>query len=421
MATILILDDRAANREFLVTLLGYVGHTLIEAEHAEEALALARAARPDLVIADVLMPAIDGFEFVRRLRNDPQIASTRVVFYTATYLESEARSLAEACGVVHLLAKPAEPQAVLQMVQLVLGEPQAYQPPPQEESFEQEHQSLLLNKLLQKVDELEMVNAGLERRVAERTAELAEANVRLSELNAFKDNLLAIASHDLRSPLGAIQTTADFLLDDPSISSESRRLIKNIYSSAQRLSDMVRKLLDLSRLEAGKVELDLMMLRVGDVAAQAIEGLTVTARSKQITCSLHVQPGEIMILADWTKLSQIFTNLLSNAIKFTPQQGAVYVDVASSIDGVSIQIADTGMGIPAEELPHLFEKFKRVHRCGTAGEQGNGLGLAIVRQLVDLHGGTIEVESKALHGSTFHIYLPYRSDERQEREVEISS
>jgi len=420
MATILVLDDRAANREFLVTLLSYVGHTLIEAEHAEEALALARAALPDLVIADVLMPAIDGFEFVRRLRNDPQIASMRVVFYTATYLESEARSLAEACGVVHLLTKPAEPQAILQMVQLALGEPLAYQPPPQAESFEQEHQSLLLNKLLQKVDELELVNAGLERRVAERTAELAEANVRLSELNAFKDNLLAIASHDLRSPLGAIQTTAEFLLDDTAITTESRRLIQNIHSSALHLSDMVRKLLDLSRLEAGKVELELVMLRVSDVAQQSIEGLSQTARAKQISCAIDVQPGEIMILADWTKLAQIFTNLLSNAIKFTPLGGAVYVSIASSLEGVAIQIADTGLGIPSAELPHLFEKFKRVHRSGTAGEHGNGLGLAIVRQLVDLHGGTIEVESQVMCGSTFHIYLPYRSDARHEREVEIS-
>jgi CheY-like chemotaxis protein len=110
MATILVVDDHAISREFLVTLLGYVGYQLLEAGRAEEALDVTCTMQPDLVIADVLMPTIDGFEFVRRLRADPTIAQTRVIFYTATYMEAEVRALAEACGVKHVLVKPTEPQ-----------------------------------------------------------------------------------------------------------------------------------------------------------------------------------------------------------------------------------------------------------------------------------------------------------------------
>src|SRR6185436_19780082 len=116
MATILIVDDRSSNREYLTTLLSYVGHRLLEATSAAEALAHVRAERPDLVIADIVMPEVDGFEFVRRLRADPSIAQTRVMFYTATYLEGEARSLAQSCGVSHFLVKPAEPQMIIDTV-----------------------------------------------------------------------------------------------------------------------------------------------------------------------------------------------------------------------------------------------------------------------------------------------------------------
>lgn len=407
MATILILDDRPANREFLVTLLGYAGYSLLEADDAETALASVRAALPDLVIADVLMPGMDGFEFVRELRADPAIASTRVIFYTATYLEAEARALAEACGVMHLLTKPAEPQQILETVQLALGEDVRAKPPPPNHEFERDHQRLLVDKLAQKVDELETLNAELEQRVAARTADLAEANTRLHELNMFKDNLLAITSHDLRSPLGAIQNMAEILLEDEDLPDDlRRRLTRNIYDSTHHLIDMVTKLLDLSRLEAGRVELEPIDLLASQVARQSIQALQASAEAKAITTQLVVEPGEQSLSADWMKLSQIMGNLLSNAIKFTPNGGQITVTVGPAPGGVRVSVADTGLGIPNDQLPVLFEKFRQVHTRGTADERGSGLGLAIVRELVDLHGGRIEVMSEPRRGSTFVVHLP---------------
>src|SRR6266404_9541031 len=138
MATILIVDDRPANREFLTTLLGYGGHRLLEAGDGAEALALARAEHPDLVIADILMPTMDGYELVRQIRADSVIAKTPVIFYTAHYHEQEAQALARACGVSCVLTKPAEPQTILNAVAAALGIAPAPVSPVTTEAFDRE-------------------------------------------------------------------------------------------------------------------------------------------------------------------------------------------------------------------------------------------------------------------------------------------
>src|SRR4029079_4217368 len=144
MAAILVVDDRAENRAFLVTLLGYSGHRLLEAPDGEEALEVAKAHRPDLVITDLLTPAMDGFELVRRLRSEPELADVRVIFYTATYLESDARGLADDCGVKHILTKPVEPDVVLRVVAEELhAEGRPAVAPALMEDFRSEHLRLL--------------------------------------------------------------------------------------------------------------------------------------------------------------------------------------------------------------------------------------------------------------------------------------
>jgi len=152
MATILAVDDDPTARELPVTVLGYAGDQMREATDGVEALTLAQAERPDLIIADLMMPTMDGFEFVRRLRDNSKFAQTPVVFYTATYLESEARTLAQECGVSQIITKPAEPEQILQVVNSVLGVAQAPVAPPPVEEFRQKHLGLLLAKLAQKTE-----------------------------------------------------------------------------------------------------------------------------------------------------------------------------------------------------------------------------------------------------------------------------
>ncbi|KPV47938.1 hypothetical protein SE17_40770, partial [Kouleothrix aurantiaca] len=240
------------------------------------------------------------------------------MFYTATYIEPETHSLAASLGVSYLLTKPAEPQVILDTIRAALDLPIETLAPPPPEQFEQEHQRLLLHKLSQKVDELEAFNAGLatinaelEERIAARTAELAEANQRLRDLNAVKDNLLAITSHDLRSPLGAIQNMAELLLDDETLNDDNRRLVTSMAGSASRLIAMVSTMLDLSKLEAGKVQLEPIELRASAVTHQVLDSLLPSAKAKHIDLLLEVLPKEPTICADWVKLAQILSNLLS--------------------------------------------------------------------------------------------------------------
>ena len=155
-ATILVVDDHAPSLQFLTTLLGYEGHRLLEASDGMQALAIARAERPDLILSDVLMPTMDGYEFVRQLRNDPLISGTTVVFCTAIYHVEQARALAAACGVFHIICKPAEPETVLQTVRTVLSNAPPV-PPALPEEFDREHLKLLTNKLFKKVSQLEQV------------------------------------------------------------------------------------------------------------------------------------------------------------------------------------------------------------------------------------------------------------------------
>jgi CheY-like chemotaxis protein len=171
MATILIVDDRAENREYLVTLLGYHRHRLIEAADGALALALARVERPDLVISDILMPTMDGYEFVRRLRMDAALAATPVIFYTAHYHGPEAQKLARDCGVAYTLGRPAKPEHLLEIVARALGQAAAtnVDPPP---DFDREHLEVVTDKLSEQVERLRRVNA--------RFAALNDVNLQLA-------------------------------------------------------------------------------------------------------------------------------------------------------------------------------------------------------------------------------------------------
>jgi PAS domain S-box-containing protein len=255
-------------------------------------------------------------------------------------------------------------------------------------------------------EQVHQLNMELEMRVAQRTAELVDANTRLRELNLFKDNMLAITSHDLRSPLGAIQSMAEILSEEGSLPEETLQLTRSIYTTSRHLIDIVSKLLDLARLEAGKVQLDLAELYASEVAHQVVDALHANAQAKSIAIHIIVEPDEPIVRADFTKLVQIMSNLVGNAIKFTMPGGQITLTIGPRADMVAIRVADTGLGISADDLPHLFERFQQSHSRGTAGEAGTGLGLTIVRQLVALHGGTIDVASVPQQGSTFTLCLP---------------
>jgi signal transduction histidine kinase len=235
--------------------------------------------------------------------------------------------------------------------------------------------------------------------------ERAAMNARLHELNRRKDEMIAVVSHDLCSPLTGFRMVIDLLREGREEPTEE--LLGIMDHSARRMVSMVRGLLDISKLEADKIELELEDVRVSEIIRQSMEPLTINANAKHIRLNLLTPPGEPMLRADPLRLSQIFSNLLTNAVKFTSPGGAVDVTIEiADEDGVQVNVRDTGLGIPPDEMPHIFDKYRQTATKSTAGESGTGLGLAIVRELVLLHGGQITVSSEVNRGTVFTVLLP---------------
>jgi signal transduction histidine kinase len=220
-------------------------------------------------------------------------------------------------------------------------------------------------------------------------------------------DFLADVSHELRTPLAALRTFNELLkegaADDPEARSE---FLESSGQQIERLDWLAQNLLELSKLDSGLVLLDLRPDDLRAAVETAVEQSSAAARRRGIRLELHLPDAPIRIRHDPQRIGQVVANLVANAVKFTQRGGSVSVDVAATQDGAWIEVADTGVGIDATELPHIFERFYRGSRANEARGSGSGLGLAIVRSIVDMHGGTVEVESRVGNGSTFTVTLP---------------
>jgi signal transduction histidine kinase len=288
--------------------------------------------------------------------------------------------------------------------------------------------------------EIELLNLGLEAKVAERTRDLSEANAaleashrKLQEFDRLKSDFVSNVSHELRTPLTSIRMAVDNLLDGVAgqIPPTLQRYLSRVKSNTDRLVRLIADLLDLSRIEAGRIELHPSVVSLDDLLQEVVEGLADTARSKGLELAMTATGGPpVLALADRDKLQQVLINLAANAVKFTPAGGRVtvaarrvdssrgqQVDPPRPIDPstgrpidsgewVEIVVEDTGPGIPPEEQGTIFEKFHQVRRDGHAKAQGTGLGLAIAKSLIELHGGRIDVESEVGSGSRFRFTVP---------------
>ena len=260
----------------------------------------------------------------------------------------------------------------------------------------------------------------LESRVQEYVSALQKSRESLSGLNSQKDRLLSILSHDLRSPFTSILGSCNILLSkDQTLSSEEQdKFISYINEAAKRQLVLLNKLLDWSRLETGRITLDIKTIDLENVAAYCIKSHMGTAKEKEITLQSTLPKGTA-IRGDEEMLMQVFNNLISNALKFTPGGGTISIDMGdhTSIEWV-IDIRDTGTGIPAEDINRLFKIEEKYTRKGLNGEAGTGLGLSLVSEIVKKHNGTISVESQLGNGTIFHIRFP-RYIERVQQTVLI--
>ncbi len=250
--------------------------------------------------------------------------------------------------------------------------------------------------------------ANLERKVDERTRELAGANARLAVASQHKSEFLANMSHELRTPLNAIIGFSEVLLQGifGQINEKQQEYLRDVLASGQHLLALINDILDLSKIEAGRMELELTTFPFGDALESGVTIMRERAARHSIAMRALVADEIGMIEADERKLKQIFYNLLSNAVKFTPDGGQIEVSARREDGDVRVEVRDTGIGIAKADQERVFEEFQQVGR--ERAREGTGLGLTLSRRFVELHGGRIWVDSEAGKGSTFGFSLPLR-------------
>ena len=245
----------------------------------------------------------------------------------------------------------------------------------------------------------EAVIRDREERLERQAAELAEAN-------RLKDEFLATLSHELRTPLNAIVGWSQMLLGDRLDQSASRHAIEVIARNARVQTNLISDVLDVSRIISGKLTLNLRRVEVEECLRSALDSIIPAAAAKRITVYQHITPG-VEVLADPDRLQQVLWNLLSNAVKFTNEAGELAISVTSTDGWAELEVRDNGIGIDSAFLPHVFERFRQADGSATKRHAGLGLGLAIVRHLVELHGGQVTADSPGLgRGASFRIRLP---------------
>ena len=246
----------------------------------------------------------------------------------------------------------------------------------------------------------------LEELVTERTKDLEEANVELADLSQEKDQFLAVLTHDMRTPLTSIKGYASILRDRDMSRDQQTHIAKVILKSQDTLLEIVNNILEIEKLQSGvPVVLEMNDFDLALLAQSVAESLGAPASEKNITLHYEEVPSPIIVKADEQKIQRVITNLISNAIKYTAEGGEVFVETAVHGRFATLSIRDTGYGIPADELPHIFDRYSRVKKHQTFAI-GTGLGLAIVKSLIEAHDGQIEVTSVENEGSTFTVKLP---------------
>ncbi|MGB7952222.1 MAG: ABC transporter substrate binding protein [Candidatus Binatia bacterium] len=258
-------------------------------------------------------------------------------------------------------------------------------------------------------ENLHEVYSKLEKKVEDRTRELAFANERLKELDRMKSDFVSHVSHELRTPLTAIKGAVDLVLREVAgpLTEKQIYYLSRVRSNTQHLAGLINELLDLSKIESGRIEVKSRRVSLRGLVHEVVEALRPVAAEKVIAIEATLCEPSIWVWADREKINQVLMNLIGNAIKFTPVQGRVTVSASrNGGEDVQVSVSDTGPGVRPEEKEKVFDKFYQIAEDGGAKPKGTGLGLAIAKALVELHGGKIWVESEPGRGSTFSFTLP---------------
>jgi two-component system sensor histidine kinase/response regulator len=368
--TVLIVDDSDQVRALLKRVLEDEGHHVKIASNGVEALSVVSEEVPDLVLLDVMMPVMDGLSTLRRLRSETSTTELPVIMVTALdTVDQVVRGLE--MGANDYLTKPIQIEVLMARVRTQLK---------------------------------------LKRLQDQRLQDIKS----LRELDVLKDKFLQIAAHDLRNPLANITLGLEWLgVLDVGTTGQAEKytdIMGMMRSATGMMKSIVNDYLALQALRAGTVRLKIAPTNVNDVIRETVGQFEAYIERKRIKVDFDFDRNLPICQTDPRHLSQIVSNLISNAVKFSPEGSEVHIRTRVRTDTVRIEVQDTGPGILEEEMPLLFKEFARLSNYPTGGEHSSGVGLAIVKHLVGLHGGRVGAESKSGEGSTFWFELPCKGD-----------
>lgn len=354
---ILIVDDDRLNIRILSGILKTEGYVLSSADSGERALEVYRQFQPDLVLLDVMMPGISGYETCRQLRRTHGGSCAPIIFITA---KSESDDVLEGlmAGGADYLPKPFRPQEALARIGTHL------------------YNRMLLGQL--------------------------------SKANAAKNRFLGMAAHDLRNPLASIRGLAEFLRDGTvgRLTPDQLDLVNTIHEASQSMLTMVNDLLDVATIESGELRISPEPCDITQLVVKSVYLGNIEAARKQTAIVFHPPAAALVANIDPAKVKQVVENLLSNAVKYSPRGSTVTVEIAAGAATCSVSVKDQGPGIPENERDKLFQDFGRLSAQPTGGEKSTGLGLAICRKIVEVHHGSIAANNLPDGGCEFRITLP---------------
>jgi signal transduction histidine kinase len=373
---ILLVDDQPGKLLSYEAILAGLGENLVKVSSGKEALEYLLRKDTAVVLIDVCMPDLDGFELASMIRNHPRFHKTSIILVSGVMVEDVHRLKGYDSGAVDYVSVPIVPE-ILRAKVAVFAE------------------------LFRKSEDLQLLNQELERRVAERTAEIEallksteEARREAEKANQLKDEFLAILSHELRTPLNAITGWAHMLSTGGLDAATQVKAVETINRNALLQARLIADLLDVSRIVSGRLRLELKPLDLPSVIQGAVDAVRPAAEAKNIQLEAAVASDVGTMVGDPARLQQVVSNLLSNAVKFTPARGRVQVRLERVGSHVELTVQDDGPGIRPDILPYIFERFRQGDSSSTRAHKGLGLGLAIARHLVEMHGGTIQARNR---------------------------
>jgi len=420
---ILLVDDQPARLLSYETILGDLGQNLVRAASGLEALEKLMKEEFAVVLLDVSMPGMDGFETASLIHEHPRFEKTPIIFVTGVHVTELDRLKGYKLGAVDYVYIPVVPEILRSKVSVLVElHLQRRELQTLNRSLEEANRRLeLANTHLQeeKTRELESLNQTLKRANTdlERTNRVLQSEVSertraedaLKEADRHKDEFLAVLAHELRNPLAPIRNAVEIMrrsaLPDPQLA-WSRDVIER---QVKHLTRLVDDLLDVSRITRGNINLSREPVAVTTIVARAIETIQPLIAEQRHELTVDVLEDSLEVEGDLTRLTQVLGNLLNNAAKYTDPGGTIAVGVRRVGTDVEIQVRDNGIGIPPELLPRLFQLFTQVDGAAHRAQGGLGIGLALVRQLIQMHGGSVTAYSQGPgHGSQFLIRLPLR-------------